>query len=98
MSNIRIGQVTGGAGGNGIFVDAITSVTVTDTRIQVYTFAVSAASELVVGDQNGPKIKHAALGTNVMDNVYINDTGVKCIGKVSLAGASNAGKFYIYYG
>jgi len=98
MSNIRIGQVTGGAGGNGIFVDAISSVTVTDTRIQVYSFAVSAASELVVGDQNGPKIKHAALGTNVMDNVYINDTGVKCTGKVSLAGASNAGKFYIYYG
>ncbi len=98
MSNIRIGQVTGGAGGNGIFVDAITSVTVTDTRIQVYSFAVSTASELVVGDQNGPKIKHAALGTNVMDNVYINDTGVKCSGKVSLAGASNAGKFYIYYG
>ena len=98
MSNIRIGQVTGGAGGNGIFVDVITSVTVTDTRIQVYSFAVSAASELVVGDQNGPKIKHAALGTNVMDNVYINDIGVKCTGKVSLAGASNAGKFYIYYG
>ena len=98
MSNIRIGQVTGGAGGNGVFVDAISSVTVTDTRILVYSFAVSAASELVVGDQNGPKIKHAALGTNVMDNVYINDTGVKCTGKVSLAGASNAGKFYIYYG
>ena len=84
--------------GSGAVLDVTASVTVADTRIQVYTFSVSAASELVVGDQDGPKIKHAALGTNVMDNVYINDVGVKCIGKVSLAGASDGGKFYIYYG
>ena len=98
MSNIRLAQVTGGAGGNGIFVDTISSVTVADTRIQVYSLAVSTASEIIVGDQNGPKIKHAALGTNVMDNVYLNEVGIKCSGKVSLAGSSAGGKFYIYYG
>jgi hypothetical protein len=98
MSNIRLGQVTGGAGGNGIFVDAVTSVTIADTRIQVYTFAVTVASELAVGDQHGTKIKHAALAANTTDNVYLNDIGVKCSGKVSLSGASNGGKFYIYYG
>jgi len=98
MSNIRLAQVTGGAGGNGLFVDAISSVTVADTRIQVYTFAVTVASEIVVGDQNGPKIKHAALAANTTDNVYLNELGVKCSGKVSLAGASDGGKFYIYYG
>ena len=98
MSNVRLAQVTGGAGGNGIFVDAVTSVTIADTRVQVYAFSVTVASELVVGDQNGTRIKHAALGTNVMDNVYLNEMGVKCSGKVSLAGASAGGKFYIYYG
>ena len=98
MSNIRLGQVTGGAGGNGIFVDAVTSVTIADTRIQVYSFAVTAASEIAVGDQNGTKIKHSTLAANTTDNVYLNDVGVKCIGKVSFSGASNGGKFYIYYG
>jgi D-serine deaminase-like pyridoxal phosphate-dependent protein len=98
MSNVRLAQVTGGAGGNGIFVDAVTSVTIADTRVQVYNFSVTVASELVVGDQNGTRIKHAALTANTMDNVYLNDIGVKCSGKVSLSGSSDGGKFYIYYG
>lgn len=98
MSNIRIAQVAGGAGGNGLFVDAITSTTISDTRIQVYSFAVTAASEMVVGDSLGAKIKHAALAANTVDNVYIGEIGIKCTGNVSLAGASNGGKFYIYYG
>ena len=98
MTNIRIAHVVGGAGGNGLFVDAITSATISDTRIGTYTFAVTAVSELVLADQNGQKIKHPVLVANTADSIYLNDIGVKCSGKVSLSGASNAGKFYIYYG
>ena len=48
MSNIRIGQVTGGAGGNGgALVDAINKCNCSQILVlEVYTFAVSAASEI----------------------------------------------------
>ena len=97
-TTLRIAQVESGGGGNGLFVDTITSTTISDTRIRLYTYAVTAASELVIGDSAGPVIKQPVLATNTGDNVYIGDDGVRCNGNVSLAGASNAGKVYIYYG
>ena len=97
-TTLIIAQVEGGAGGNGLLVDTVASVTLADTRIRVYTYAVTAASEIVIGDENGPVIKQPVLATNTGDSVYIGDDGVRCKGNVSVAGASNAGKIYVYYG
>ena len=97
-TTLKIAQVAGGAGGNGLLVDTIASVTLADTRIRVYTYAVTAASEIVIGDSKGPVIKQPVLVANTGDSVYIGDDGIRCKGNVSVAGASNAGKIYVYYG
>ena len=95
---LKIAQVEGGAGGNGLMVDTVASVTLADTRIRLYTFAVTVASEIVIGDQNGPVIKQPVVAANTGDNVYIGDDGVRCKGNVSVAGISDGGKIYVYYG
>ena len=97
-TTLKIAQVEGGAGGNGLLVDTVASVTLADTRIRVYTYAVTAASEIVIGDSKGPVIKQPVLVANTGDSVYIGDDGIRCKGNVSVAGASNAGKIYVYYG
>ena len=97
-TTLKIAQVEGGAGGNGLLVDTIASVTLAATRIRVYTYAVTAASEIVIGDSKGPVIKQPVLVANTGDSVYIGDDGIRCKGNVSVAGASNAGKIYVYYG
>jgi|TARA_A100001391_G_C4823548_1_gene212036 hypothetical protein len=97
-TTFRVAQVAGGGGGNGIFLDIASSVTVSDTRIRSYVYAVTAASEIVVGDQKGPVIKQPVLAANTGDDVYIGDDGIRCDGNVSVAGMSNAGKIYLYYG
>ena len=97
-TTFRVAQVAGGGGGNGIFLDIASSVTVSDTRIRSYVYAVTAASEIVVGDQKGPVIKQPVLAANTGDDVYIGDDGVRCDGNVSVAGISDGGKIYIYYG
>ena len=97
-TTLKIAQVEGGAGGNGLLVDTVASVTLSDTRIRVYTYAVTAASEIVIGDSKGPVIKQPVLVANTGDSVYIGDDGIRCKGNVSVAGASNAGKIYVYYG
>ena len=97
-TTLKIAQVEGGAGGNGLMVDTVASVTLADTRIRLYTYTVTAAAGIVIADENGPVIKQPVLTTNTGDNVYIGDDGVRCKGKVSVAGASNAGKIYVYYG
>jgi|TARA_A100000172_G_scaffold60514_1_gene39987 hypothetical protein len=94
----KIAQVVGGAGGNGFLVDTISSVTLSDTRIRMYTYAVTAASEIVIGDSKGPVIKQPVLTTNTGDSIYMQDDGIRCKGNVSVAGASDAGKIYVYYG
>ena len=97
-TTFRVAQVAGGGGGNGIFLDIASSVTVSDTRIRSYVYAVTAASEIVVGDQKGPVIKQPVLAANTGDDVYIGDDGIRWDGNVSVAGMSNAGKIYLYYG
>ena len=97
-TTFRVAQVAGGGGGNGIFLDIASSVTVSDTRIRSYVYAVTAASEIVVGDQKGPVIKQPVLAANTGEAVYIGDNGIRCDGNVSVAGMSNAGKIYLYYG
>jgi len=97
-TTLKIAQVEGGAGGNGLMVDAKSSVTLADTRIRLYTFAVTVASEIVIGDKKGVVIKQPALTANTGDNVYIGDDGVRCEGNVSVAGISDGGKIYVYYG
>ena len=94
----KIAQVVGGAGGNGFLVDTISSVTLSDTRIRMYTYAVTVASEIVIGASNGPVIKQPVLVANTGDSIYMQDSGVRCLGNVSVAGASNGGKIYVYYG
>ena len=97
-TTLKIAQVEGGAGGNGLMVDAKSSVTLADTRIRLYTFAVTVASEIVIGDKKGVVIKQPALAANTADNVYIGDDGVRCEGNVSVTGISDGGKIYVYYG
>ena len=97
-TTFRVAQVAGGDGGNGIFLDISASVTIANTRIRSYVYAVTVASEIVIGDENGPVIKQPVLAANTAGSVYIGDDGVRCKGNVSVAGASNAGKIYVYYG
>jgi len=92
----KIAQVVGGAGGNGFLVDTISSVTL--SRIRMYTYAVTVAAEIVIGDSKGPVIKQPVLTANTGDSIYMEDDGIRCKGNVSVAGASNAGKIYVYYG
>jgi hypothetical protein len=94
----KIAQVVGGAGGNGFLVDTISSVTLSDTRIRMYTYAVTVASEIVIGDSKGPVIKQPVLAANTGDSIYMENDGIRCNGNVSVAGASDAGKIYVYYG
>jgi len=94
----RIAHVIGGAGGNGFLCDVDSSVTLADTRIRMYTYAVTVASEIVIGASNGPVIKQPVLVANTGDSIYMQDSGVRCLGNVSVAGASNGGKIYVYYG
>ena len=98
MSNIRIAQVAGGAGGGGALVDTVTSVSIQDTRIRMYSYAVTAACEIRIDAGGKTVIKQSVLGTNIQDSVYLPDQGIKCSGEVSVIGISNAGKFYVYYG
>ena len=92
MSNIKIAQVAGGAGGGGALVDTVTSVSIQDTRIRMYSYAVTAACEIRLDDSTG------SVGTNTQDSVYLPDQGIKISGVVSVVGISNGGKFFVYYG
>tara|TARA_R100000353_G_scaffold134985_1_gene95777 strand:- start:115 stop:411 length:297 start_codon:yes stop_codon:yes gene_type:complete len=98
MSNIRIAQVAGGAGGGGALVDTVTSVSIQDTRIRMYSYAVTAACEIRLDDSTGSVIKQSVVGTNTQDSVYLPDQGIKISGVVSVVGISNGGKFFVYYG
>ena len=53
---------------------------------------------MLIGDKKGVVIKQPALTANTGDNVYIGDDGVRCEGNVSVAGISDGGKIYVYYG
>tara|TARA_X000001388_G_C2139297_1_gene88036 strand:- start:167 stop:466 length:300 start_codon:yes stop_codon:yes gene_type:complete len=97
-TSIRIAQVEGGAGGNGVLVDVITSTTIADTRIRQYFYAVSAIASITLSDSKGIKIRHFAIAANDTDSVYMQDLGVRCEGTVSVAGLTDAGRFFIYYG
>ena len=97
-TNIKVAQVEGGAGGDGIFVGITTSATLSDSRIRAYGYACSVAAEIVIGDQDGPQIKQPVLATNTVDTIYMTDMGIKVRGKVSASGVSSAGKIYLYYG
>ena len=97
-TNIKVAQVEGGAGGDGIFVGITTSATLSDSRIRAYGYACSVAAEIVIGDQDGPQIKQPVLAANTVDTIYMTDMGIKVRGKVSASGVSSAGKIYLYYG
>ena len=97
-TTIKVAQVEGGAGGDGLFVDMNTSATLSDTRIRAYGYACSAVCSIIVGDQDGPQIKQPVLAANTVDTIYMTDMGIKVRGKVSASGVSSAGKIYLYYG
>jgi len=97
-TNIKVAQVEGGAGGNGLFVGITTSATLSDSRIRAYSYACSEASEIVIADQDGSQIKQSVLATNTVDTIYMTDMGIKVNGKVSASGVTSAGKIYLYYG
>lgn len=103
MSNIRMAQVAGGAGGAGGLVDMETSAVIQDTRIRMYSYAVTVACEIRIDAGGKTVLKQSVVGTdssspNVQDSVYLPDQGIKCSGAVSVIGISNGGKFYVVYG
>jgi hypothetical protein len=97
-TTIKVAQVEGGAGGDGLFVDMNTSATLSDTRIRAYGYACSAVCSIIVGDQDGPQIKQPVLAGNTVDTIYMIDMGIKVRGNVSVSGTASAGKIYLYYG
>ena len=97
-TNIRLDQVAGGGEGNGVLVDVISSVTVADTRIRQYFYAVSTVASITMSDSKGIKIRHFAITANDSDSVYMQDLGIRCEGTVSVTGLSDAGRFFVYYG
>ena len=95
----KIAQVIDGAGGNGMLVDAVTSVTISDTRIRMYTYACTTAAEIIIADSKGHVIKQPVLTVNTGDSVYMQGDGIRCKGNVSISGMSSANsKIYVYYG
>ena len=97
-TNIKVAQVAGGAGGNGIFVGITTSATLSDSRVRAYSYACTVAQEIVIADQDGPQIKQSVLAADTVDTIYTTDMGIKVRGKVSASGVTNNGKIYLYYG
>jgi len=94
MSNIKLAECIGA----GSLKDAVTSAVIQDTRIRMYSYAVTAACEIRIDAGGKTVIKQSVVGTNTQDSVYLPDQGIKCSGEVSVIGISNAGKFYVYYG
>ena len=99
-TTLRLAQVTGGAGGPGTLVDAVTSVTVTDTRIRAYTYAVTTAQTVrIVEDGFAVLIEQPVLTGNTGGSVYIGDDGVRTQkGNRINVSVATAGKLYVYYG
>jgi hypothetical protein len=95
----KIAQVVGAMGGNGMLVDTVTSVTISDTRIRMYTYACTTAAEIIIADSKGHVIKQPVLTVNTGDSVYMQGDGIRCKGNVSISGMSSANsKIYVYYG
>ena len=97
-TNIKVAQVEGGAGGDGIFVGITTSATLSDSRIRAYGYACTAVCSIIIADQDGPQIKQPVLAANTVDTIYMTDMGIKVRGNVSVTGCSDGGKIYLYYG
>ncbi len=95
----KIAQVVGGNGGNGLLIDTITSVTISDTRIRMYTYACTTTAEIIIADSKGHVIKQPVLTANTGDSIYMQGDGIRCKGNVSITGMSSANsKIYVYYG
>ena len=96
MTNIRSAFVSG----TGTFVDSLTSVTVTDTRVRgvqcvgTGIVVITGTSVDPFGNTNGGRIKFQINGSNYQD---FADNGVRMAGKI-IVSAVNAISTTIYYG
>ena len=96
MTNIRSAFVSG----TGTFVDSLTSVTVTDTRVRSVNcvgtgiVVITGTSSDPFGNTNGGRIKFQVNGSNYQD---FADNGVRMAGKV-IVSAVNTISTTIYYG
>ena len=96
MTNIRSAFVSG----TGTFVDSLTSVTVTDTRVRgvqcvgTGIVVITGTSVDQFGNTNGGRIKFQINGSNYQD---FADNGVRMAGKV-IVSAVNTISTTIYYG
>jgi len=101
-TTLRLAQVAGGAGGPGILVDAVTSVTVSDTRIRAYTYATSIVQTIRILEpavSAGLLIEQPVLTANTGGSIYIGDDGVRAHKTdVIHVSAFAAAKVYVYYG
>jgi hypothetical protein len=96
MTNIRSAFVSG----TGTFVDSLTRVTVTDTRVRgvqcvgTGIVVITGTSVDPFGNTNGGRIKFQINGSNYQD---FADNGVRMAGKV-IVSAVNTISTTIYYG
>ena len=104
-TTLRLAQVAGGAGGSGVVVDAVTSVTVSDTRIRAYTYAASAVGahkliRIIENGGDGGMIEQPLLVANQTDYIYIGDDGVRAASgnSINVSAPTTNAKVYIYYG
>tara|TARA_R110000751_G_scaffold261672_1_gene360938 strand:+ start:754 stop:1062 length:309 start_codon:yes stop_codon:yes gene_type:complete len=100
-TTLRLAQVAGGAGGPGTLVDAVTSVTISDTRIRAYTYATSTVQTIRIVETaaKGLLIEQPVLTANTGSSIYIGDDGVRAHkGTRIMVSAAAAAKVYVYYG
>jgi len=96
MTNIRSAFVSG----TGTFLDALTSVTVTDTRIRAVNCAgtgivvITGTSTDPFGNTMGARIKFQVNGNTYQE---LPDAGVRMAGKVIVSAASTISTT-VYYG
>ena len=99
-SNIRVAFVTG----SGALLDTVTSVTITATRVHmiqssgVGTFAITGVQTDANGNVNGNIIKYVNTTAVDVNDVYLNELGVRMYGPVKVSAPTSAATTTVFYG
>ena len=99
-SNIRNAFVTG----SGALLDALTSVTVADTRIKgvtysgIGTFTITGSEIDEYSNVKGANIKFVGTTATDVGHIHIPDFGVKMYGPVKVSAPTSAATVAVYYG
>ena len=94
-TDLRTGQPSGGGAGSGVLVDALTSVTLADTRIR--GFAASGVGTFVIRASNNV-VKFTLTTANDVGSEIFSDAGFKMVGNVSVSAPTSASTLTVFYG